>query len=59
MRPEQNTSTLLGGIQVIFLTKNVRIIVFMTTILGTETEYILSTYRSQAVSDIEIVLFPE
>ncbi len=61
MMPRQNTctSTLLRGIQVIFLTNNVWIIVIMTTILDTETEYILSPYRSLALNDTETVSFPE
>ena len=59
MWPRQNTSTLLRGIQVIFLTNNVWIIVIMTTILDTETECILRTYRSLALNDTETVSFPE
>ncbi len=40
-------------------TTNVWIIVIMTTILDTDTEYILSSYRSLALNDTETVSFPE
>ena len=52
MRPRRDTSTLLGGIQAIFLTNNVWVIVIMTIILDTETKYI-STYRLLVLNHTE------